>query len=229
MTKSTGPACGNNPNYRMSDGDRRVVEDFKAYLADRTILRDRIAEAIRQSDFREWPLRRSVTAADAVLALLAPNPTQGLGEAHSYVGRDANGQPARADLLNTFAAWFFTTGRGSRQAADRILGKHRAEVLHEAADVVRGLLLTRTSITMAELEAVLRRMADERAATETHACDSCEGVDPDTCFNNPHRPPEQCPRSEFDGYGLQCQKPAGHNLCTFEEQPAGAGQDGAGS
>lgn len=28
---------------------------------------------------------------------------------------------------------------------------------------------------------------------------------------------EQCPRSEFDGYGLQCQKPAGHNLCTFEE------------
>ncbi|MFE2457546.1 hypothetical protein [Streptomyces sp. NPDC059402] len=29
----TGPACGNNPNHRMSDGDRRVVEDFKAYLA----------------------------------------------------------------------------------------------------------------------------------------------------------------------------------------------------
>ncbi|MFF7553608.1 hypothetical protein ACFZA9_12060 [Streptomyces olivaceus] len=64
-------------------------------------------------------------------------------------------------------------------------------------------------------------------AAETHACDSCEGVDPDTCFNNPHRPPEQCPRSEADGYGLQCQKPAGHNLCTFEQPAAGARQDGA--
>ncbi|RSN50510.1 hypothetical protein DMH12_24830 [Streptomyces sp. WAC 04229] len=66
----------------------------------------------------------------------------------------------------------------------------------------------------------VREILEETAAAETHACDSCEGVDPDTCFNNPHRPPEQCPRSEFDGYGLQCQKPAGHNLCTFEEQPA---------
>jgi hypothetical protein len=76
----------------------------------------------------------------------------------------------------------------------------------------------------------LRRMADETATAETHACPNCEGVDPDTCFNNPHRPPEQCPRSEGDGYGLQCQKPAGHNLCTFEEQPAvGARQDGATS
>jgi len=74
----------------------------------------------------------------------------------------------------------------------------------------------------------LRRMADETATAETHACPNCEGVDPDTCINNPHRPPEQCPRSEGDGYGLQCQKPAGHNLCTFEEQPAaGARQDGA--
>lgn len=75
-----------------------------------------------------------------------------------------------------------------------------------------------------------RAAASPRAAPSsgTHACSSCEGVDPDTCLNNPHRPPEQCPRSEGDGYGLQCQKPAGHNLCTFEEQPAaGARQDGA--
>jgi hypothetical protein len=33
--RPTGPACGNNPNYRMSDGDRQAVEDFKAYLANR--------------------------------------------------------------------------------------------------------------------------------------------------------------------------------------------------
>ncbi|MFI9340002.1 hypothetical protein ACIG0D_01800 [Streptomyces sp. NPDC052773] len=28
----TGPACGNNPNYRMSDGDRQAVAEFRAYL-----------------------------------------------------------------------------------------------------------------------------------------------------------------------------------------------------
>ncbi|MEW2451239.1 hypothetical protein AB0896_27400 [Streptomyces parvulus] len=183
MTKSTGPACGNNPNYRMSEGDRLVVEDFKAYLADRTILRDRIAEAIRQSDFREWPLRRSVTAADAVLALLAPNPPEGLGDAPSYVGPDANKQPARADLLNTFASWLFTTGRGSRQAADRILGKHRAEVLREAADRYASLTDQNEAYdrehgeldeearlrhgTVRDVATGLRRMADETAATET--------------------------------------------------------------
>jgi hypothetical protein len=32
--RPTGPACGNNPNYRMSDGDRQAVDDFKAYLTD---------------------------------------------------------------------------------------------------------------------------------------------------------------------------------------------------
>lgn len=32
---TVGPRCGNNPNYRLSDGDREVVEKFKAYLARR--------------------------------------------------------------------------------------------------------------------------------------------------------------------------------------------------
>ncbi|WP_406444482.1 hypothetical protein OHB14_36550 [Streptomyces sp. NBC_01613] len=31
--RSTGPACGNNPNFRMSDGDRKAIDDFKARLA----------------------------------------------------------------------------------------------------------------------------------------------------------------------------------------------------
>jgi hypothetical protein len=33
-----GPACGNNPNYRMSDGDRRAVDSFRAYLTARGAL-----------------------------------------------------------------------------------------------------------------------------------------------------------------------------------------------
>ncbi|WP_199552654.1 hypothetical protein [Streptomyces sp. N35] len=29
---SSGPACGNNPNYRLSDGDQAVVDEFRAFL-----------------------------------------------------------------------------------------------------------------------------------------------------------------------------------------------------
>lgn len=32
MADQTGPRCGNNPNFRMSDGDRKAVDDFKARL-----------------------------------------------------------------------------------------------------------------------------------------------------------------------------------------------------
>ncbi|MGX1221963.1 hypothetical protein [Streptomyces ambofaciens] len=34
----SGPACGNNPNYRMSDGDRQAVDSFRAYLTARGAL-----------------------------------------------------------------------------------------------------------------------------------------------------------------------------------------------
>jgi hypothetical protein len=32
---SSGPPCGNNPNFRLSPGDQAVVEEFMAYLAAR--------------------------------------------------------------------------------------------------------------------------------------------------------------------------------------------------
>jgi hypothetical protein len=32
---SSGPPCGNNPNYRLSPGDREAVDEFKAYLQRR--------------------------------------------------------------------------------------------------------------------------------------------------------------------------------------------------
>ena len=109
----------------------------------------------------------------------------------------------------------------------------QADVWNQAADeVARWYVDTEQAQRMRDAIAHrLRRKADEaQPDTEAHACRNCEGIDPDTCLMNPNRPPEQCPNSEFDGYGLQCQKPAGHNLCTFEEQPAaGARQDGAES
>lgn len=30
-----GPRCGNNPNVKLSEGDQRAVDEFKAYLAAR--------------------------------------------------------------------------------------------------------------------------------------------------------------------------------------------------
>ncbi|WP_405676752.1 DUF4031 domain-containing protein [Streptomyces sp. NBC_01511] len=33
--QGTGPRCGNNPNARLTDGDRQVVEEVKAYLKQR--------------------------------------------------------------------------------------------------------------------------------------------------------------------------------------------------
>lgn len=32
---TVGPRCGNNPKARLTDGDRKAVAEFKAYLADR--------------------------------------------------------------------------------------------------------------------------------------------------------------------------------------------------
>lgn len=34
-TPTVGPRCGNNPNVRLTDEDRAVVERFKAYLCRR--------------------------------------------------------------------------------------------------------------------------------------------------------------------------------------------------
>lgn len=32
---TVGPRCGNNPNVRLTPGDRQAVADFRAYLAAR--------------------------------------------------------------------------------------------------------------------------------------------------------------------------------------------------
>lgn len=34
-TATVGPRCGNNPNVPLSDGDKRAVEQFRAYLVRR--------------------------------------------------------------------------------------------------------------------------------------------------------------------------------------------------
>jgi hypothetical protein len=79
-----------------------------------------------------------------------------------------------ADVLANADGWKWAPGfkahsptwHGYQTRADAVLAVlpasvDRATVLEEAADFVRGLLLTRTSITTAGLEAELRRMAAE--------------------------------------------------------------------
>lgn len=104
------------------------------------------------------------------------------------------------------------TGTPLGEAA-QLLDAYRAAVLLEAAKVLER----RFGVTPATVELRLMSAKAGWTGAVAHSCSKCEGIDPDTCFMNPDRPPEQCSESEFDGYGLQCQKPAGHNLCTFEE------------
>lgn len=101
---------------------------------------------------------------------------------------------------------------------------HTAEAHRLALSEALGLGTGAPWDAIRDRAAELGRLADEaQPATDqptVHRCNNCEGIDPDTCFNNPHRPPEQCPAAEFEDYGQQCQKPVGHELHTFEEQPA---------
>lgn len=47
MTEQTaGPRCGNNPNFKMSDGDRKAVDDFKARLALQAAAKPYIERAV---------------------------------------------------------------------------------------------------------------------------------------------------------------------------------------
>jgi len=76
----SGPSCGNNPNYRMSDGDRQAVDSFSAYLTARAELNvaahrlERIRDAARlhrQQLISANELYSVIEAdSDAVLAVL---------------------------------------------------------------------------------------------------------------------------------------------------------------
>ncbi|MFF8679532.1 hypothetical protein ACF07F_16635 [Streptomyces sp. NPDC015237] len=257
----TGPACGNNPHHQLTDGDRQALDNFKAYLADRGALRQLIAEAIHEDllahkgRLDQGLLGIVPRLTNAVLARLAPDPVHGAIEAPGRAGRDDNGQPARADLLNTFAAWLFTTGRGSRQVADRILGKHRAEVLREAeaalserakrltgefndSDILHEDGPAATVATWKRAAELARRMADETQPAETEtqqvAVDTLARLlcDADVHVNNGDYPGWD-DLSTTPGLGQDEVRKAARfllkRLHITERQPAaGARQDGEG-
>ncbi|MFJ1964869.1 hypothetical protein [Streptomyces massasporeus] len=91
--RPTGPACGNNPNFPMSDGDRQAVADFKAYLAERAELRDRIAEALDSLQGAAHHLppetrRRVIEAVAGAVLPAAAGRAAGLREAADFVDND---------------------------------------------------------------------------------------------------------------------------------------------
>ncbi|MEU9597231.1 hypothetical protein AB0E06_10505 [Streptomyces sp. NPDC048109] len=162
----TGPACGNNPNHKLTDGDRQAVADFKAYLAARAALRDRIAAALYE---RERPPREPVWAdarpadrevfeamADAVLPAVLPAPVDRIA-----VLREA--AAAITDVIERDRAY------SPRRSNDRA-------ALGAAREIVLGLIDNP------------RRVADETAATDTQpeawcppgciACATDESHDP---------------------------------------------------
>lgn len=53
-----GPRCGNNPNVRLTPGDRAAIDDFKAYLAQRR--EAEAADAPCAATFREEPMPDTV-------------------------------------------------------------------------------------------------------------------------------------------------------------------------
>jgi hypothetical protein len=71
-----GPRCGNNPNTRLTDGDRKAVAEFRTFLEERAALRDRIAAAIWARTPEAEPSPAGLVMgnphgiADAVLAVL---------------------------------------------------------------------------------------------------------------------------------------------------------------
>lgn len=150
---------------------------------------------------------------------LAADAEQGDKEGFTRIYRRSAAKQVRewGDLLRSPAAKPETEA----PAADR------DALRRKFGDVLRhwGLLdeqIDQKAAEDAAVDGLLALLPEPAARPETHACSNCEGIDPDTCLANPDRPPEQCPRSEGDGYGLQCQKPAGHNLCTFEEETTDA-------
>lgn len=69
-----GPRCGNNPNVRLTSGDRQAVEEFKAYLAQR-----KADDAPRAATFQEEPMPDTGTA---VSAATTPGHTSGGGSGY---------------------------------------------------------------------------------------------------------------------------------------------------
>jgi hypothetical protein len=179
--RPTGPACGNNPNYPMSDGDRQAVEDFRAHLAARAVLRDRIAEALYAHDHPSHLVPLNETgmgpayreSADAVLAVL-PAPT------------------GRAAVLREVEAALRTRGK-------RLAGEYNdSDILHEDGPAA-------TVATWKRAAELVGRMADEAQPTPCSQPNPCQ--DGELCATHEEQQAHAAGEHEYCGITCETQMP----------------------
>lgn len=157
------PRCGNDPRAQLTDDDRRAVEDFKAYLADRVALRDRIAAAIweRQNPGRRWADCEYRWRADAeedataVLAVLPP-------PADRATAAEAPAAECSAQNRN------YESGPRLCIRAAQHHGDHIDERGFHWSDTVAVYPLADGTFRPGVNRAELRRMADETPAAEAY-------------------------------------------------------------
>lgn len=193
----TGPACGNNPNHQLTDGDRRAVEDFKAYLAERATLRDRIAAALYAHDHPSHAVPLNETGmeaayretADAVLAVLPATTDQTADEADvdtvanraaqviGSMGAEIRELRGQRDRNRT--AWHSARRRASVLSAEitrraPLLGEYTAQI--EGLRVMYNASEARVNDLIEERDQLLEARAD-RAAVLREAADEIAGID----------------------------------------------------
>jgi hypothetical protein len=158
--RPTGPPCGNNPNYPLTEGDRAAVEDFRAYLAARagqTAERlGRYLEAVRCAVAPRGPWGPEHDAAARAAMAIADEETKSV----------------RDELRGAYAGAAALREERDRLRADRaVVLREAAEIIeqvqHQRDDVVNDALGGLDRITEAEHRAVSRAATTlRRAAAE---------------------------------------------------------------
>jgi hypothetical protein len=180
--RSTGPACGNNPNFQMTDGDRQAVNDFRAYLELRATSQELAKTAV-------W------ADGDPLMEALA---------AAVWEHCHTEGTSTVADDPRNIAAVAASVVR-AQQAADQTAV--RAATLHEAAEAL-GRMDYDTDSTdygydtyrdawnggVMDAAAELRRLADEQPA-------------PGTPLTAAQRPVHAVPLPGSNGISFCCGRP----------------------
>ncbi|MEU3683729.1 hypothetical protein AB0E99_22715 [Streptomyces sp. NPDC030592] len=214
MSKQTGPACGNNPNHKLTAGDRQAVVEFRAYLTRRAALleaagtADELSLEIEQAmKTREvGPLTALQDLADKLRRMADKTPAAEAQPRHCT----HCGQPI-SRVTGTLAAWWVHNPGGNT-----------------VCDWARAAVSTRATPPAAEAQ------QDETAATETQADNATllelvrDFLDPDPCTLDHHG---YCQAHGYlGGEPMSCPHGRATKLLAELEQPAvGARQDGAQS
>ncbi|CAL9668250.1 hypothetical protein SUDANB145_07274 (plasmid) [Streptomyces sp. enrichment culture] len=189
----------NAPSYEESTAATLAFARLLAHAApvpsvDRAALRQRIADALAEADgwvfapgFKDGSptYQGFLRQADAVLAVPADR------AAEELASLAVNAANALRDEKRHYEIACEENAR-LRAEVER-LRADRAAVLLEAIRRVedpeeRAKSSVGSGLGWEAARDVLRRMAAEAQPAEAHVCGNCEGVDPNSCLNNPDRP-----------------------------------------